>query len=183
MRIIALVNQKGGVGKTTSVLNIGAGLARMRKNVLLVDMDPQANLTEGCGIDPDSVEKSIYDVLMGELSIADVDVNIGSGINLAPSNIDLSGAEAKLLQLPVKDMRLKRALDQITSPDYILIDCPPSLGQLTLNALTAAQEIFIPLQTEFYALKGMKKLLTTVSMVQEWSNCERYCGHDVKPTL
>ncbi len=170
MRIIALANQKGGVGKTTSVINIGAGLVRMGNSVLLVDMDPQANLSEGCGVDPDSVGRSVYEVLMGEVAIESVILQIRDGLALGPSHIDLSGAEAELLLLPGKDQRLKKAIHGLDDFDYILIDCPPSLGQLTLNALTAGRELMIPIQTEFFALKGLKKLLETVKLVNKWSN-------------
>lgn len=170
MRIVALVNQKGGCAKTTSAINIAAGLSQNRK-VLLTDLDPQGNLTEGFGIDPDSLGNSIYDVIVGGARIADVRLNLKPGLDILPANIDLSGAEAELLQLPGKDYRLKKALsDDDLSYDYIIIDCPPSLGQLTLNALSAATEIYIPVQCEFFALKGLAKLMNTVEMVKKWSN-------------
>lgn len=170
MRIIVLVNQKGGVAKTTTVANIGAALARRGRKVLLVDLDPQANLSEGYGIVTDQLEKSIYDVLIGEIPLKSVVVNLREGLDLAVSDINLSGAEAELLQLPGKDLRLKKALKSAKGYDYILIDSPPSLGQLTLNALAAAKEVIIPLQAEYYALKGLKKLLSTIDMVQKWTN-------------
>ncbi len=172
MRIITVVNQKGGVGKTTSVINVGAGIARKDRNVLLIDLDPQANLSEGCGTKTDELKISIYDVLLGESNIKDAIVTLAEGLDLVPASIDLCGAESELLQLPGKDLRLKMALSGINGYDYVLIDCPPSLGQLTLNALSAAKEIFIPVQCEYYSLKGIKKLLNTVELVKKWSNRE-----------
>lgn len=170
MRIVAFVNQKGGVGKSTSVSCLGAALSRRSRRVLLVDLDPQGNLTEGFGIETDDVTESVYDVIIGGKPINSVIINVAEHLDLAPANIDLSGAETELLQLPGKDFRLKKALDALNGYDYILIDCPPSLGQLTLNALSAAKEVIIPVQTEYFALKGLQKLIRTVGMVQEWSN-------------
>lgn len=170
MRVVAFVNQKGGVGKTTSVSCLGAALSRRARKVLLVDLDPQGNLTEGFGIETDDLAASVYDVIVGGTPMNDIIVSVADNLDLAPANIDLSGAETELLQLPGKDLRLKKALDDLQSYDYILIDCPPSLGQLTLNALTAAKEVIIPVQAEYFALKGLQKLIRTVDMVQEWSN-------------
>jgi chromosome partitioning protein len=170
MRTVAFVNQKGGVGKTTSVSCLGAALSRRARRVLLVDLDPQANLTEGFGIETDDVTDSIYDVIVGGMPLNRIIVPVADNLDLAPANIDLSGAETELLQLPGKDLRLKKALEGANGYDYILIDCPPSLGQLTLNALSAAKEVVIPVQTEYFALKGLQKLLRTLDMVKEWSN-------------
>jgi chromosome partitioning protein len=170
VRVIALVNQKGGVGKTTSTANIGAGLALLGRKVLLVDLDPQANLTEGLGVDPGEIQVSIYDVLINGHNAKEVIVSIKEGLDLLPSCIDLAGAEAELISLQGRESRLKVALATVRGYDYALIDAPPSLGQLTLNAMYAAREIFIPLQTEFYALKGVAKLLNTVGEVQKWGN-------------
>lgn len=169
-RIIAMVNQKGGVAKTTSTLNVAAGLACMGKKVLLVDFDPQANLTESCGHSPDEIDTTIYNVIIGNVNMQNVIITLGDNLYLAPSNIELSGAEAELLQLPGKDYRLKKVLETIDGFDYIIIDCPPSLGQLTLNALAAATEVFIPVLTEYFAFKATRKLTDTINMVKEWSN-------------
>lgn len=172
MRRIAFVNQKGGVGKTTTVQNVGAGLARIGRRVLIIDLDPQANLTEGYGVNPDEVEKSVYNLLMGTDVLPAVAVKINENLMLAPACIDLAGAEVELLSLPGKEHRLRKALETVLDYDYILIDCPPSLGQLTLNGLTAAQEVIIPIQSQFYAFKALKKLIETVDMVKQWSNPE-----------
>jgi chromosome partitioning protein len=170
MRIIALVNQKGGVGKTTSAANIGAGLALLGRKVLLVDLDPQANLTEGLGVDLDEVGVSVYDVLINGTQLEEVIVPLRECLDLIPSCIDLAGAEAELISMQGRESRLKAALATARGYDYVLIDAPPSLGQLTLNAMWAAREIFIPLQAEFYALKGVAKLMGTVAEVQKWGN-------------
>ena len=170
MRRIALVNQKGGVGKTTSSANIGAGLALLGYRVLLVDLDPQANLSEGLGVDSGELQASVYDVLINGHRPQDVIVNIKDCLDLMPACIDLAGAEAELISLQGRESRLKAALATVGGYDYAIIDAPPSLGQLTLNAMYAAQEIFVPLQTEFYALKGVAKLLDTVREVQKWGN-------------
>lgn len=170
MRIIALVNQKGGVGKTTCVANIGAGLALLERKILLIDLDPQSNLSEGLGVDVSELRASIYDVLIADHSIKDILVHVKDNLDLLPSCIDLAGAEAELISMQGREFRLKEALSHIRGYDYIIIDAPPSLGQLTLNAMYAAREILIPIQTEFYALKGVAKLLSTVSEVQKWGN-------------
>lgn len=170
MRIIALVNQKGGVGKTTCVANIGAGLALLGRKVLLVDLDPQSNLSEGLGVDVSEIDSSIYDVLIAGHSIKDIIIHIKDNLDLLPSCIDLAGAEAELISMQGREFRLKEALSHVEEYDYIIIDAPPSLGQLTLNTMYAAHEIFIPIQTEYYALKGVAKLLSTVAEVQKWGN-------------
>lgn len=172
MRRVAFVNQKGGVGKTTSVSCLGAALSRRSRKVLLVDFDPQGNLSEGFGIEPEAVGQSIYDVIMDGAPWKDVIVTVGENLDLAPANIELSGAETELLQLPGKDFRLKNSLDRLNGYDYVLIDCPPSLGQLTINALSCATELFIPVQAEYFALKGLQKLIRTIDMVREWTNKE-----------
>lgn len=170
MRIITLINQKGGVGKTTSATNIGAGLALLSFRVLLVDLDPQANLSEGLGVNPEEVTSSIYDVLINGHNVQDAIIKIKDGLDLLPSCIDLAGAEAELINLQGREFRLKSALDTVRGYDYVLIDAPPSLGQLSLNAMYAAREIFVPIQTEFFALKGVGRLLDTVSEVKRWGN-------------
>lgn len=168
-RIIALVNQKGGVGKTTSTINIGAALAKAGKRVLLVDLDPQGNLTVSLGIMAHELEATLYEVLTGAFTA--VQATIKKNYDVIPADIRLSGAELELSSQPGREMILKEALQPIQANyDYILIDCPPSLGLITLNGLTAAQEIFIPLQAEFLALNGMAQLLKTIGAVQKRLN-------------
>jgi len=169
MRIIALVNQKGGVGKTTSVMNIGAGLKLLKKHVLMVDIDPQANLTYSLGIRAHELEKAIYELLIGEATIEEILIE-KDGLKVIPSTLALSGAEMELSSLPGREFLLREVLSKAKGYDYILIDCPPSLGLLTLNALTTAQEVYIPLQTEFLALQGLSKLLETVEVVKKRLN-------------
>ena len=169
MRIIALTNQKGGTGKTTSALNIGTGLASLQKKVLLVDLDPQANLTYSLGVEADKIDKTIYELLTGKATASEVMVT-KYGVDLIPSNIELSGAEIELSGVAGRELLLKEALSNLRGYDYLLIDCPPSLGLLTLNGLTTAKEIFIPLQAEYLSLQGMSKLLQTVDIVKKRLN-------------
>lgn len=170
MRIIALVNQKGGVGKTTSTINLGAGLARAGKRVLLVDLDPQANLSTSLGIDAYGSGLTVYEVLRGDLNAIQA-FRDKAGYQVLPASIDLSGAEIELSTAAGREFLLKEALQPLMSQyDYVLLDCAPSLGLLTLNALTLATEVFIPLQSEFLALQGMSKLLKTVEVVQRRLN-------------
>jgi len=169
MRKIALVNQKGGVGKTTSTINIGAGLTKLKKRVLLIDLDPQAHLTYSLGIKAHELSRTIYDLLKGEVSTQGILVE-RDGITVIPSSLDLSGAEIELSGIAGREFLLKEALNEGKEFDYVLIDCHPSLGILTLNALTTAQEVYIPLQTEFLALQGMSKLLQTVDTVRKRLN-------------
>ena len=168
-RIIALVNQKGGVGKTTSTINIGAGLHKAGKRVLLVDLDPQGNLTVSVGVEAYNLDYTVFEVLKGDAEPQAAIVK--RGYDIIPADIRLSGADMELSAVPGREMLLKEALAPISSNyDYILIDCPPSLGLITLNGLTAAREIFIPLQAEFLALNGMAQLLNTVKAVQKRLN-------------
>lgn len=168
-RIIALVNQKGGVGKTTSTINIGAALAETGRRVLLVDLDPQGNLTVSLGIKAHEIDHTLYEVLKGDATATQA--TFKGRYDTLPSDIRLSAAELELSSLPGREMILKEALQEVKENyDYILIDCPPSLGIITLNGLTAAQEIFIPLQAEFLALNGMAQLLTTIKAVQKRIN-------------
>jgi len=168
-RIIALVNQKGGVGKTTSTINIGAGLQKAGKSVLLVDIDPQGNLTVSLGIEAYKISNTIFELLKGECETKEAIVNLG--YDVLPADIRLSGADMELSSIPGREMLLKESLAHVSANyDYILIDCPPSLGLITLNGLTAANEIFIPLQAEFLALNGMSQLLNTVKAVQKRLN-------------
>ena len=171
MRTIAIANQKGGVGKTTSTLNIGAGLALLRKKVLLIDLDPQAHLTYSLGIMAHELTRSIYEVLKGEAAVEEAMLDRG-GVKVLPSTLDLSGAEIELAGMPGREFLLREGLDRPGGFDYALIDCPPSLGLLTLNAFTTAKEIYIPMQMEFLALQGMGKLLQTVEVVKKRLNKE-----------
>lgn len=167
-RIVAIANQKGGVGKTTTAINLPACLAVAEKRVLVIDFDPQANTTSGMGVERKSVKHSIYDVVIGQKSVRDVTVSTEvEYLKLAPSSIDLVGAEVELVDRQDRESKLKNALAvESNSYDYIFIDCPPSLGLLTLNALVAAQTVLIPIQCEFYALEGLGQLMRTIDLVK-----------------
>ena len=168
-KIIAICNQKGGTGKTTTAINLATAVAKAGKNVLLIDIDPQANATSGAGIDKTKVYKSTYDVLIEESPIKDVLMsNIEGKMSILPSNPHLAGAEIELVAVLNREYRLKKALENIKNDfDYIFIDCPPSLGLLTLNALTAANSVIIPVQFEYYALEGLTQLLSTITLVHD----------------
>lgn len=170
-RIIALVNQKGGVAKTTSAINIGAGLSRLNRKVLLIDIDPQGNLTDSLGVQAHKLKNTIHEMLRGDITAREAIIKVKSGYDIIPADIRLSGAEIELSTQPGREMILKEILEPITKNyNYILIDCPPSLGLLTLNALTAAKEIFIPLQAEYLALHGMSQLIQTFLTVKKRLN-------------
>ena len=166
--VLAVVNQKGGVGKTTTSVNLAAALAQSGRRVLLVDLDPQGNATMGSGIDKRNAARTVYHVLLGlgELSSARMRAERG-GYDLVPANRELAGAEVELVELPGRETRLKAALERVQNEyDFILIDCPPSLSLLTVNALTAAQRVLIPMQCEYYALEGLSDLVATIKRVR-----------------
>ena len=171
-KIYAIANQKGGVGKTTTCVNLAASLVATKKRVLLVDLDPQGNATMGSGISKDEVEQSIYDVLTERASIKDCLILSESGkYQVLPANGDLTAAEVEMLALENKERRLQKALDQVRDQfDYILIDCPPSLNMLTLNALTACDSVIIAMQCEYYALEGLSALVNTIQQIQRVLN-------------
>ncbi|HLR88231.1 MAG TPA: AAA family ATPase [Atopostipes sp.] len=171
-RIIAVANQKGGVGKTTTTINLGASLAFEGKKVLLVDSDAQGNATSGLGIRKGEVNEDIYDVLINEVPVEEVILESSrENMDVVPASIQLAGAEVELSNLDRRETRLKSALESVREKyDYILIDCPPSLGHLTINAFTASDSVLIPVQCEYYALEGLSQLLNTVRLVQKHFN-------------
>lgn len=171
-KIIAITNQKGGVGKTTTSVNLSACIAKLGKKVLLIDMDPQGNASSGFGIDKDNLELCIYDVLINGMTMNDVIVPTAlKKLKIAPASIDLAGAGVELVNLPKREHILKKALKEVKDDyDFIFIDCPPSLDLLTLNAMTAADGVLIPIQSEFYALEGVSQLINTVNLVKKSLN-------------
>lgn len=171
-QIIAVANQKGGVGKTTTTVNLGASLAYAGKKVLLIDMDAQGNATSGLGVRKGEVDKDIYDVLINEEPLEAVILSSSrENLSMVPATIQLAGAEVELTSLMARETRLKRAVETVEDQyDYILIDCPPSLGHLTINAFTASDSVLIPVQCEYYALEGLSQLLNTVRLVQKHFN-------------
>lgn len=172
VRIISVANQKGGVGKTTTTVNLGASLAYLGKKVLLVDIDAQGNATSGVGIRKPDVKEDIYDILVNEVDIKETILPTSrENLFIVPATLQLAGAEIELTSMMARESRLKLALDEIkVDYDYILIDCPPSLGHLTINAFTASDSILIPVQCEYYALEGLSQLLNTVRLVQKHFN-------------
>jgi len=173
-KIIAIANQKGGVGKTTTSVNLGACLAYIGKRVLLVDVDPQGNATSGIGIEKADVEHCIYDILVDDVEAKDViKPTEVENLDIIPATIQLAGAEIELVPTISREVRLKRALEAVKDNyDYMVIDCPPSLGLLTINALTASDAVLIPVQCEYYALEGLSQLLNTVRLVQKHLNTD-----------
>jgi chromosome partitioning protein len=171
---IACANQKGGVGKTTTVVNLGAYLAMATRSVLVVDLDPQGNATSGLGVDKSAVNRSIYDALCDDAAADELVVRTPvEGLDLIPSSLSLAGAEVELAPMTQRERRLARVLEPLTERyDHILIDCPPSLGLLTVNALTAAGSVLVPLQCEYYALEGLSQLVATINLVRDHLNPE-----------
>ena len=173
-KIIAIANQKGGVGKTTTAINLSAGLGVLEKKVLLIDIDPQANSTSGVGFDPREIENGVYECIIGKVKARDIILKTKSpNLFLMPAHIDLVGAEIELINEEFRESMMKDAIADIVDDfDYIIIDCAPSLGLLTLNSLTAADSVLIPIQCEYFALEGLGKLLNTVKIVQRRLNPE-----------
>ncbi len=167
-KILVVANQKGGVGKTTTAVNLSASLAATKRKVLMVDLDPQGNATMGCGIDKHELEQSLYEVLTGSCDITDAIVNAEeAGFDVLPTNSDLTAAEIELMDLPNRETRLRSALEQVSAHyDYIIIDCPPSLSMLTVNAMVAAHGVLIPMQCEYYALEGLSALMRTIDKIK-----------------
>jgi chromosome partitioning protein len=178
---MALANQKGGVGKTTTTVNLGAALAEMDLRILIVDLDPQGNASTGLGINPRALEASMYDVLLHDVPLDDaIEAAAVRNLFLAPANLDLAGAEIELVPAFSRELRLRQALTGVVDDyDFVLIDCPPSLGLLTVNALAAATEVMVPIQCEYYALEGLGQLLRNVELVQRKLNPELQVSHIV----
>ena len=172
-KAIVVANQKGGVGKTTTSINLSASLAELGKKVLLIDVDPQGNATSGVGIDKNDVENSVYDIMLGEISAREcmMEVEEIPGLFVIPSDVNLAGAEIELIDTDDREYVLKNSIDYVKADfDFIIIDCPPSLNMLTVNAMTTADSILVPIQCEYYALEGISQLVHTIQIVQERLN-------------
>ncbi len=171
-RIIAVANQKGGVGKTTTAVNLSAALAISEKKVLLIDIDPQGNASSGIGIEKDKLKQCIYDVLINDYSMKNIIIKTDTpNLMLAPATLQLTGAEVEMVPVVSRETKLKKAVELVKSEyDYLIIDCPPSLGLLTVNALTAADSVLVTIQTEYYALEGVGRLMNTINLVKKHLN-------------
>ena len=171
-RIIAIANQKGGVGKTTTAINLAACLAEAGQKILIIDIDPQGNTTSGFGLSKTDIEKTVYEVLLGECNIKDAIVeNIIDNLDILPSNVNLAGAEIDLIDVDNREYILKESILEVRDRyDYIILDCPPSLSMLTVNAMTAADTVLVPIQCEYYALEGLSQLIHTIDLVQQRLN-------------
>ena len=171
-RIIAIANQKGGVGKTTTVINLSASLAELGKKVLTIDMDPQGNTSSGLGLDKDNLDMTVYQLMIGECELEECrQPSVVEGVDVLPATVHLAGAEVELIGVPKSQYILKNKIAEVRDDyDYILIDCPPSLNLLTINAMTAADAVLVPIQCEYYALEGLSQLLYTIGLVQKSLN-------------
>lgn len=173
-RVITIFNQKGGVGKTTTIINLAAGLGKLDKKVLVIDIDPQGNATSGLGIDKSNLETSIYDSLINEVELDRIILgSTAKNVDIVPSNVDLAGAEIELIEVEGRELILKKSIgDMEREYDYIFIDCPPSLGLLSINGLAASHSVIIPIQCEYYALEGVSQLMDTIILVKQGLNPE-----------
>ena len=171
-RIIAIANQKGGVGKTTTAINLSAALAELKQKVLVIDVDPQGNTTSGFGLNKNELDKTIYELMLGEYEIEDCIIkNILDNLSILPSNVELAAAEIELIGIDEKEYILKKEVAKVRDEyDFVIIDCPPSLNMLTVNAMTTADTVLVPIQCEYYALEGLSQLLHTVDLVKERLN-------------
>lgn len=171
-RIIAIANQKGGVGKTTTAINLSACLAEANQKVLMIDIDPQGNATSGLGINKDEIENTVYEVMLRECNITDAIIeNVYENLDVLPSNVNLAGAEIDLIEVDNREYVLKESIDEIKDKyNYIIMDCPPSLNMLTVNAMTAANSVLVPIQCEYYALEGLSQLIYTINLAKKKLN-------------